>query len=408
MAVDAQGLSSGSNLVFDGGTLYSSGNLTRNIGTAAGEMQFAGPANANEAEFIGGFLGGDSKLTVDWAGTPVWGSTAGFLSTRNGLILNGSQARAQGATGSNALSEVEIAGDFSLGIASGTGKTIAVTTGNSSATGTVTTGDTSGLVVGQSINGPNIASGAYIVSINSATQFTMSANGSAATAINRDVIANNLRAIRVDDNTQTGADFATISGVISAGDSLTGLRKLGGGTLRLTGANTYEGETNVNQGSLAVRSLGLSGSAGTSSVGAVTVAAFTDANAVTLGNGGTSGAILQYIGAGETSDRKIRLNNTTSTTAGAQIHADGSGTLILTNVANDMQPGAKRLYLRGTNNDGNMITSQLSDNGGALELVIDSNATWILTNSANNFTGTTTVSAGALGIGHDTAIGGPS
>jgi len=401
MAVDGAGLSASSNLVFDGGTLYSSGNFTRNIGTGAGEMQFAAPANANEAEFIGGFLGGDSKLTVDWAGTPVWGATSGFISTRNGLILNGSQARAQGATGSIALSEVEIAGDFSLGTAAATGKTIAVTTASSSATGTVTTGDTSGLVVGQSITGPNIASGAYIVSINSATQFTMSANASAATATNRDLIANNLRTIRVDDNTNTGADTATISGVISAGDSVTGLRKVGNGILKLTGANTYEGETNINQGTLAVTSLGLSGLAGTSSVGAVTVAAFGNANAVTLGNGGTGAGILQYIGAGETSDRKIRLN---STTGSNQIHSDGSGPLILTNVANDMAAGAKTLLLRGTNTAGNMITNQLLDHGGALGVGVDGSATWILTGD-NTYSGTTTVSGGALGIGHDNALG---
>jgi autotransporter-associated beta strand protein len=402
MATDGQGLSSNSNLLFDGGTLYSQGTLTRNIGADAGQMQFAAPADANHAEFIGGFLGGDSKLTVSWSGTPVWGSTAGFISERDGLILNGSQARAQGATGSIALSEVEITGDFSLGIASATGKTIAVTTANSSATATVTTGDTSGLVVGQSITGPNIASGAYIVSINSATQFTMSANASAATATNRDLIANNLRTIRVDDNANTGADFATISGVISGGDSVTGLRKVGSGTLKLTGANTYEGETNVNQGTLVVTSLGLSGSAGTSSVGAVTVDAFGNANAVTLGNGGTGGGLLQYIGAGETSDRKIRLN---STTGSNQIHADGSGALILTNVANDLVAGAKTLYLRGTNAAGNMITSQLSDNGGTLGVAVDSSATWILTNENNNYTGTTTAGSGALGIGHDSALG---
>lgn len=403
MATDGDGLSSGSNLVFDGGTLYSQGTLSRDIGTGAGQMQFAAPANANEAEFIGGFLGGDSKLTVSWTGTPVWGSTAGFISTRDGLMLNGSQARGQGATGSNALSEVEITGNFSLGTASATGKTIAVTTANNSATGTVTTGDTSGLVVGQSITGPNIASGAYIVSINSATQFTMSANASTATATNRDLIANNLRTIRVDDNTQTGADFATISGVISAGDSATGLRKVGNGILRLSGANTYQGETSVYQGTLVVSSLGSSTGGATSSVGASGVA-MGNSNAVTLGNGGTGGAILQYVGAGETSDRKIRL---WGTTAANQIHADGSGALILTNVAHDTtETGNKTLSLRGSSAAGNMITSQLSNNGaGVLTLTVDGGATWILTNSANNYSGNTNANAGALGIGHDTALG---
>jgi autotransporter-associated beta strand protein len=404
-APNSQGLSPNSNLQFDGGTLYSQGTFTRNIGTGAGEMRFLAAA-ANTAQFSGGFLGGDSKLTVSWSGTPVWGSSAGFIDARDGFLLNGSQARAQGATGSIALSEVEIAGNFSLGVATATGKTIAVTTADNSATGTVTTGDTSGLVVGQSISGPNISSGAYITSINSATQFTMSANASTATATNRDLVANALRAIRVDDNGNTGADFATISGIISAGDASTGLRKLGTGTLRLTGANTYQGETSLYQGALVVRSLGSSLSAASTptSVGLSGVdVTFGNANAVTIGNGGTGGAILQYVGPGETSDRKIRLN---TTTGGAQLHADGSGAWVLTNVANDMAAGAKTLNLRGTNAGANLITSQLSDNGGALAVTVDGGAAWVLTNAANNFTGLTLVSAGALGIGHNTAIGG--
>ena len=60
----------------------------------------------------------------------------------------------------------------------------------------------------------------------------------------------------------------------------------------------------------------------------------------------------------------------------------------------------------GSNAAGNMITSQLSDNGGTLGITIDGSATWILTNGSNDYTGNTTVSAGALGIGHNTAIGG--
>ncbi|HCN76997.1 MAG TPA: hypothetical protein DIT13_07370 [Verrucomicrobiales bacterium] len=409
MAVDGQGLSSGSNLVFDGGALYSSGALNRNIGTGLGEMRFAAPA-ANTAQFAGGFLGGDEKLTVNWAGTPEWGVTAGFLDTRNGLILNGSQARAQGATGSIALSEVEIAGDFSLGTAAGAtfGPGHSYTLAQNSAT--VTVASTAGLAVGQSFTGTNVPSGAYIVSILSATQFQMSANtanssGIAGNYTNGEINDGHLRAIRVDDNGNTGADFATISGAISAGDAVTGIRKVGVGVLRLTGGNVYSGETNVNQGTLAVLSLGHSGDAASTptSVG-VSGVAFDNTNAITLGNGGTGAGILQYLGAGETSDRKIRFDTTTGST---QIHADGSGALILTNVANDVitATGNKTLFLRGTNAEGNKITSQLSDNGGTLGVTVDGGATWILTNPANNYTGLTTAGGGALGIADPGAIG---
>lgn len=402
MAIDGQGLSSNSNLVFDGGTLYSSGALNRDFGTGPGQMRFNTPA-ADQAEFIGGFLGGDSKLTVSWTGTEIWG-VGNFVTQRGGLMLNGSQARAQGATGSIALSEVDIAGNFSLGTASGSAQMAQpwVFAQNSA---TVNGASTAGLVVGQSIGGDIVPSGAYIVSINSATQFTMSANtantsAGAGTIANGEAFASALRTIRVDDNGNTGADFATISGIIS-GDAGTGLNKAGTGILRLTGANTYNGATRVTQGALAVMSLGNSASAGSSSVG-TTVNANMDSNAIELGNGGTGAGILQYLGAGEVSDRKIRLN---STTGGNQIHADGAGALILTNVVNDLVGGNKTLFLRGTNTDGNQINSDLADNGGTLAVTIDGGATWVL-GGDNTFTGNLNVTAGALGIGSATALGG--
>jgi hypothetical protein len=79
--------------------------------------------------------------------------------------------------------------------------------------------------------------------------------------------------------------------------------------------------------------------------------------------------------------------------------------LILTNVTNDMAAGAKILYLRGTNTEGNMLTSQLDDNGGALSVQVDGSAVWILTNEFNSYSGSTTSGAGSLGIGHDNALG---
>ncbi len=140
-----------------------------------------------------------------------------------------------------------------------------------------------------------------------------------------------LRTFQVDDNTSVATDFATITGVIS-GTGVSGVNKTGAGILRLLGNNTYEGVTAVANGQLIVKSLGNSAAPGATSVGDST-AGNTDAGAITLGNGVNTGGVLEYIGAGETSDRKIRLNTTNATN---QIHADGIGPLILTNVANDM------------------------------------------------------------------------
>ncbi len=398
VAQDGQGLSANSNLVFDGGTLQSQGAFHRNIGFGPGEMQFAAPL-PNTAKFSGGFSAGDEKLTVTWDGTPVWGSTPGFLDNRNGLIFNG----AQGTTAIS-LNEVELASDFSLGTADGLStSSLVYDSVNGSATVTIPAG-TADLRVGQSISGPNLASGAYIIAVLNGFQVQMSAN-STATAVGNTggvVAGGSLRPIRVDDNANSGADSATLSGAISADDSLTGIRKLGGGLLRLTGDNTYSGETNVNQGALGVMSLGHSDDAlnTPTSVGLSGVT-FDDSNAITIGNGGTGGAILLYLGAGETSDRKIRIN---ATTGSAQIHADGSGPLVLENVVNDMVGGAKTLFLRGASPYTNMITSVLADNGGALNVTVDGSTAWVLA-GANTHSGLTSANAGALGIGHNDALG---
>lgn len=391
-AISGSTLPTASNLSLNGGIFESQGTLSRTLGTGANQFRFQAAA-ANTARFGGGFAAADSKLTVNWGNdSAVWGSTASFLDARDGLILNSSVA----------LSEVELQNDFSLGTGTNTGATLSITTTSGSATVTMASGTTAGLTVGQAISGTNIPAGSYILAITAANTFTISANASATgTATSATVAAPNMRAIRVDDNTSTFADFATISGDISGGTGM-GIRKVGAGTLQLFGNNTYNGETSVYQGTLVVRSLGNSATPGQATSVGLSTGANLPANALTLGNGGgTTGGILQYVGTGETSDRLIRLNSTGTN----QIHADGTGPLILTNVLNDAVAGAKTLALRGSNSAGNMITSPLIDNGGTLSVTIDGGATWVLTNSGNNYTGATTVAAGALGIGHNQAIG---
>ncbi|MGC3968964.1 MAG: autotransporter-associated beta strand repeat-containing protein [Pirellulales bacterium] len=200
------------------------------------------------------------------------------------------------------------------------------------------------------------------------------------------------RTITVNDNTSTFTDFATITGVISGTGNLI---KNGAGTLQLLGANTYVGRTQVTTAAaLVVTSLGNSALTGGSGLGA-NAGANTQSQALELGNAGTTGGVIQYIGEGEVSDRMIRLNTTTGSN---QIHADGTGALILTNVVNDMVAGNKVLFLRGSNVMGNMITSTLANMGGTLGITADNGATWILSGN-NTYTGTTSITAGTLAQG---------
>ncbi len=205
------------------------------------------------------------------------------------------------------------------------------------------------------------------------------------------------RTIDVFDNANTGADYVTLSGIVSGAGG--GIIKTGTGILRLTGANTYTGATAVQAGTIVASSLGNSSAPGATSVGD-SATGNTTAGQIILGTAATGG-ILQYVGAGETSDRLIFLGGAT---ASNQIHADGAAPLILTNVVNGAT-GAATLFLRGTNTSANMITSALANGGAAFSVNVDGGATWILSNSANSYSGSTTVNGGALGLGEQGSIG---
>lgn len=68
-AVDGTTLPTGSNVILNGGVLETGGTLARTIGTGAGQFKWVN----------GGFSGGDSKLVVNIAGTPVWNAPASLI-----------------------------------------------------------------------------------------------------------------------------------------------------------------------------------------------------------------------------------------------------------------------------------------------------------------------------------------
>ena len=90
------------------------------------------------------------------------------------------------------------------------------------------------------------------------------------------------------------------------------------------------------------------------------------------------------------------------------IHAAGSGPLVLTSILNDGQSGsgigAKTLQLAGLNTDYNMVTGKLQDYGGdpgnplTVTKAAD-NGVWVLApTESNTFTGGLNVNGGMLGL----------
>ncbi|MGC3966612.1 MAG: autotransporter-associated beta strand repeat-containing protein [Pirellulales bacterium] len=369
-------LSSSSNLQFNGGILEASGSFSRTVGPGAGEVQWLAGAS-------GGFSAGAGKLTVSLGGSPTWG--IGEFVGSGVLTFNSATA----------LSEVEMTSGFV--VTAGPISTFTATTSSGGVTVSLTNGaTTAGLYVGQIVSGnPNIPEGRWIATIASSTTFTLNSGTgvTAATSITTNFNPGAYRAISVADNSSAGTDFATISGVIQGS---AGIQKVGVGTLQLFGNNTYTGSTRVTQGTLTVLKFGNSSEGPTGTSVGLAAGGNLSSQAVIL----DGGANLQYIGPGETSDRMIRIGSSGS----AAIHADGSGPLVLTNVRNDMVTSANSLFLNGTSNAGNMITSTLTDNVGALQVVLNGGATWILTGN-NTYTGTTDVLEGAFGFGSDQAAG---
>jgi fibronectin-binding autotransporter adhesin len=201
------------------------------------------------------------------------------------------------------------------------------------------------------------------------------------------------------------ASGLTISGVIR--DDATGGRgfSLGnpdnstaGGTLTLTGANTFSGPVRVNRGTLAVASLNsvVSGQA-SSNLGAPTTV---ERGTIHLGSATVVGT-LTYTGAGETTDRVLNLAGTTGS---ATVNNNGAGTLRLTSAITATGVGVKTLTLAGTGSF--TLDGALVDSSGGTTALTKTGASVLTLNAASSFSGGFSLgSGGTLLIGDDLALG---
>jgi fibronectin-binding autotransporter adhesin len=177
----------------------------------------------------------------------------------------------------------------------------------------------------------------------------------------------------------------TYAGTISGSGNLV---KTGAGIQNLSGCNSsYAGSTTINAGTLSVTCLAEGGT--NSSIGASTSG---PSNLVL--NGGT----LQYVGAGDSTDRQFTLG-----TGGGTLDSSGSGAIAFSSAASIALAGtntARTLTLRGDNTGNNTLAAQVDDNGtGKTGLAKLDAGTWILTNQNSTYTGVTS-------IGNITTVGG--
>lgn len=187
--------------------------------------------------------------------------------------------------------------------------------------------------------------------------------------------------------TAQGSYHQRFSGAISGSGPVT---KISSAAVYLLGTNnTYAGQTRIAAGTIAAQSLRNVGEA--CSLGQPLNA--TD-GAIVLGSGSGTGS-LNYIGAGDTTDRAVTMGGTTG---GAVIYQNGTGPLKFTSDLGAADSGSKTLYFRGNGAVPGEFAGSLYNAGGNVVAVRkDESGTWVLSGT-NTFTGALTVTGGKLAL----------
>lgn len=202
--------------------------------------------------------------------------------------------------------------------------------------------------------------------------------------------------------TATNAGSATVSAILAGSGSLS---MSGAGTLTLSGANTYVGGTILSSGTLGL---------GSSSVGTVT------SGPIGTGTLTLTGGTLQASGGDRSISNSVAINSSAGATVSGSNNLTFSGAFTVTSnsssLTNSLNAG-KGLTLSGdvflSNSSGTGRSLTIDGNGetnisgvianfngsGASGNVIKSGAgTLMLSNQANTYTGTTTISGGILSV----------
>ena len=269
------------------------------------------------------------------------------------------------------------------------------------ASATATNSGTAGLILRKngSVNIANLLAGG-VLTVNNITTDAAASNN---TSFNFD--GGTLRAASNITTFLSGVGAVTVRGggaaIDSAGYNITvaqalldgggGLTKLGGGTLTLTGSNTYSGGTTVSAGTLQINT---GGTLGTGNVTNQAKLIFNRTDVFTVSNklAGAGGVTKQAAGTVILTGSNTYSGGTTI--SGGTLQLDGDGTLGAGNVTNNATLAFNR-------SDGATVGNKLLGTGA----VTKSGPGSLTLSGANTYTGGTVLSNGVLVLGSSGALG---
>lgn len=360
-------------------------------------LTFTGAGDARVTGVIGNGLSPASNLTKSGTGTLTLDgdNTYGGTTTLSGgtLVINGNNT----TTGATTLTAGTLIVGSDTAFGSGNINFAAATLQGDGTPRTI--GNTVSLTGNGTIGGASDL--AFTGTVTQTASRTLTVNNSGLTTFNNLNLSASATSYTL---TVTGTGDVRVDGVIANGGSSTAgrLTKAGTGTLTLAGVNTYGGITTVNGGTLR---LGVDGALPT---GAVVVNA----------TAASSTALLDLAGYDQTITT-LTFGGTGAAASSASNVATGAGTLTLggtvTYAATNNPLGATLSGL--VNLGGATRTFSVADSTGtATELAVTAaiSGTGGLTKTgtgnlllagANSYSGDTTLSAGTLTVGHDSAFG---
>ncbi|MCE0497616.1 MAG: autotransporter-associated beta strand repeat-containing protein [Methylacidiphilales bacterium] len=329
--------------------------------------------------YTGGTIVNDGTLQIIGSGT--LGSTTGTLTLNAGILDLGGTTQTQGEvyfSGGTLQNGTLNAGSFSV---TGTNAESA----NLGGSGALTVNNSSKLT----FTGQGSYTGGTTID---ATGILQVGSGGTIGSLGSGTITGVSGSSLIYDLTNS----VTVTNVISGAMTLT---QEGGGTLILTGSNTFSGQTSINAGAIDVEN----GSAlGTSSTTVTNETALQLQGNITLSGGsqGISGSGISSNGAIENISGVNTISDYVYLNSSATIGSD-AGTLIISEETLPSNSGSTtNLTLIGAGNG--IITSDLLLFSGGL--IKSGSGTWTLTGSST-FTGNTTINNGVLKVGLLAALG---